>query len=145
VGTSAEQSNVRLCPVCGYDVASLLSQGIGVCPECGEAISEEACRPRVRRHLLRPYIRPVLFGIAVGLPPASLAVLFFGIGWQWFSATILCIGWVLFVRYETRLQAAEVIRTHPSAGAFPVRVVKVLELLIGFALILGVIALVSRG
>lgn len=145
MGSEAAQTNVRLCPACGYDVASLLAQGIGVCPECGGAISDEACRPRVRRHPLRPYIRPVLFGILVGLPPAAPAAVFFGFGWQWLSATVLCIGWVLFVRYETRQQNTEVTKTHPSGGTFPIRVVKGIEILIGFVLILGVIAFVSRG
>jgi uncharacterized protein (DUF983 family) len=60
------------CPHCDYDVTRTLDDGLRTCPECGESVTEEACRDALRGPKARRVMR--LYGLLAAIALLSVFV-----------------------------------------------------------------------
>ncbi len=144
----AEQINInpkRMCPMCGYDVASLLLLGIGVCPECGGTISEELCRPKEKGQggFVR-FLGPVLLGASIVVCAASLMGMMFRNQWVRVGAGVAMFVFVWASLRDATVRARELRVVKPSAGILSSRAVTATEICISLFVIVLVIVSVVR-
>jgi hypothetical protein len=89
-----------LCPACGYDVEQTVRDRIGVCPECGAAVSADICRVE-SRVIPESWWWPVTlasFAPTIAVVAAIVLGMMTDVGWPLggllpFSLSAMAIAW----------------------------------------------------